>query len=71
MICEGCFQFRRCSYRPDEDGRCHSYLKSSTVQISESVSVDPMDALTFDYDDMKTLLKKTAAGSHPSLAFAH
>ena len=58
MICDDCYHRSDCEKKPDENGRCNSYLKDSKVVIDEDMEVNPMDTLTFDYDDIKRMLEE-------------
>ena len=58
MICDDCYHHSDCEKKPDESGRCSSYLKDSKVVIDDDMEVNPMDTLTFDYDDIKRMLEE-------------
>lgn len=58
MICDDCYHRSDCEKKPDENGRCSSYLKDSKVVIDDDMEVNPMDTLTFDYDDIKRMLEE-------------
>ena len=59
MICEDCYYQKACDRQPDENGRCLLYVKKTLVDIGDEVGVDPMDTLTFDYEDIKKLFDDT------------
>jgi hypothetical protein len=44
----------------DEDGRCGYFIKNSKVEIDDDVEVNPMDTMTYDYDDLKKLFEDTS-----------
>ena len=44
----------------DESGRCSYFIKNSKVEIDDDVKVNPMDTITYDYDDLKKLIKQTS-----------
>ena len=55
MICEDCYYQTTCVRQPDENGRCSLYVKKNAVDIGDELGIDPMDTLTFDYEDIKKL----------------
>ena len=55
MICEDCYYQTTCDRQPDANGRCSLYVKKTRVDIGDELGVDPMDTLTFDYEDIKKL----------------
>ena len=55
MICKECYHENGCDKRPDGNGRCSFYVKRTQVDIGNEVEVNPMDTMTFDYDDIKKL----------------
>ena len=57
MICKECYHQQGCNRQPDEDGRCSYYMKKSQVDIGGEVGVNPLDTMTFDYDDIKKLFE--------------
>ena len=59
MICEDCYHHLDCERQPDETGRCGFYMKKSKVEIGDEFDVNPMDTMTFDYDDIKKLFEDT------------
>lgn len=60
LICESCYHNLECSRHPDENGRCSYFIKNSKVEIDDDLQVNPMDTLTYDYDDLKKLLKDSS-----------
>ena len=56
MICEDCYYRSDCKEKPDESGRCSSFLKKSKVLIGDDMEVNPLDTQTFDYDDIKRMI---------------
>jgi len=59
LLCEGCYHELECNRHLDEDGRCRYFLKNSKVEIDDDVDVNPMDTVTYDYDDIKKLFEDT------------
>ena len=59
MLCEGCYHELECNRHVDENGRCSYFLKNSKVEIDDDVEVNPMDTMTYDYDDLKKLFEDT------------
>ena len=59
MICKDCYHENGCDKQPDENGRCSFYVKKTRVSIGEELDVNPMDTMTFDYDDIKKLFDDT------------
>ena len=57
MICEECYHQNGCDREPDENGRCSFYMKKTSVDIGNEVGVNPLDTMTFDYDDIKKLFE--------------
>ena len=57
MICKDCYHENGCDKNPDANGRCSFYVKRTRVDIGNEVEVNPMDTLTFDYDDIKKLFE--------------
>ena len=57
MICEDCYHQTGCEREPNENGRCSYYVKKTRVSIGNEVDVNPMDTMTFDYDDIKKLFE--------------
>ena len=57
MICKDCYHENGCDREPDENGRCGFYVKKTRVDIGNEVEVNPMDTMTFDYDDIKKLFE--------------
>ena len=55
VICEECYHEKGCKRKLDENGRCAFYVKKNRVAIGDDVDVNPMDTITFDYDDIKKL----------------
>ena len=60
MLCECCYHEMECNRELDENGRCTYFLKNSKVEIDDDVEVNPMDTMTYDYDDLKKLFEDTA-----------
>ena len=57
MICNDCYHQAGCEREPNENGRCSFYVKKTRVNIGNEVDVNPMDTMTFDYDDIKKLFE--------------
>ena len=57
MLCENCYHKRGCLRQLQKDGRCSFYVKNGQVDIDDDIGVNPMDTITFDYDDIKKLFK--------------
>jgi len=60
LLCEDCYHELGCSRQVDESGRCSYFIKNSKVEIDDDVKVNPMDTITYDYDDLKKLIKQTS-----------
>ena len=61
MICNTCFLRPGCERKVDEDGRCRFYVKEGQIEFDDDVDVNPLDTLTFDYDDMKRHMHRPSA----------
>lgn len=55
MLCQNCYHRIGCERQLDDEGRCQLYVKNGQVEIDDEVGVNPMDTITFDYDDIKNL----------------
>ena len=60
LLCKACYHELGCSRRVDESGRCSYFLKNSKVELDDDVEVNPMDTMTYDYDDLKKLFEDTS-----------
>ena len=60
MICNTCFLKPGCERKLGKDGRCRYYVKEGQIGFDDDMDVNPLDTMTFDYDDMKRHM------THPS-----
>jgi len=63
LLCEACYHELACNRHVDENGRCSFFIKNSNVEIGEGVEFNPMDTITYDYDDWKTHFEDTSKDS--------
>ena len=59
MICKGCYYEGGCTLKPTSEDRCNVFLKKKKINMGNNASVNPMDTIEVDYDDLKKLLQNT------------
>jgi len=65
MICNSCFHQSDCTGQPNDENRCHLYLKDGDIEFGDEISLNPIDTETFDYEDIERFFSNESPHKTP------